>query len=71
MGSSIHIEDLLEKTGLNDTDIFIIQDDENTKKITVFNLRSGLVQDTEEPSEHRIYSSKKVNDLLDSLKSIN
>ena len=69
MGSSIHIEDLLEKTGLNDTDIFIIQDDENTKKITVFNLRSGLVQDTEEPSEHRIYSSKKVNDLLDELKA--
>lgn len=68
MGSQIHIQNLLEKINISDTDILIIQDEENTKQITVYNLRSGLIQDNEEPSVSRIYSSQKVNELIDEIK---
>lgn len=64
MTNSIEIQSLIEKTSVEDNNIIIIEDSEDTKKITVTNLRKGLIQDTEYPSSDRLYSSEKVNTLL-------
>lgn len=72
MDNSIGIQDMIEKTSVEDNNIMIIQDNDDTKRITITNLRKGLIQDTEYPSSDRIYSSEKVNSLLqDNTDSVN
>lgn len=63
----IFMSDLLEKTVIDDTDILVIEDVENTKKVIFRNLRMSLIEDNENPASHRIYSSKKVSDLISEL----
>ena len=63
----IFMSDLLEKTAIDDTDILVIEDVENTKKVIFRNLRMSLIEDNENPASHRIYSSKKVSDLISEL----
>lgn len=60
----IFISDLLEKTSIDNTDIMIIEDSENTKKVIFRNLKTSLIEDNELPASHRIYSSKKIDDLI-------
>ena len=60
----IFIEDLLEDTVVEDTDLLIIEDKDNTKKIIFRNLRISLINDEDTASPVRIYSSKKVEDLV-------
>lgn len=67
MNVGIFITDLLEKTRVDDTDLLLIEDVENTKKVMFRNLRISLIEDNESPASHRIYSSQKVNELIQSL----
>lgn len=63
----VKLADLLEKTLLSETDIFIIQDSENTKKITLKNLILSCIKDNEVPAAYRIYSSEKIQKMIDEL----
>lgn len=62
----IQLQNLLEKTLAEQDDILIVQDSENAKKIKLINLILSMVKDNEQPAEYRIYSSKKVQSILDS-----
>lgn len=61
----IFISDLLESTKVADTDLLLMEDRENTKNITFRNLRISLINDYDQASETRIYSSKKVQELVE------
>lgn len=64
--SSIYLDELLEKTTVDDSDILIVEDTENTKKVSFRNLRLALIDDNETPAAHRVYSSEKVAQLIES-----
>lgn len=62
--NKIGLEDLIEKEKLSDEDIFLIQDEENTKKVSFRDLRDSLIDDNELPSIHRMYSSQKLDEAI-------
>ena len=62
--NKIGLKDLIEKGKLSDEDILIIQDEDNTKRISFRNLRDSLIDDNELPSIHRIYSSYKLDNAI-------
>lgn len=62
--NSVFLHELLETKTVNDTDILVIEDLENTKKITARNLRTAFIHDAEAPADNRIYSSEKVTSLV-------
>ena len=63
--NKIGLHDLIEKDKLADEDIILIEDDENTKRISFRNLRDSLITDNELPSEHRMYSSMKLHTAIE------
>lgn len=65
--SLIGIEELIESEGLSENDLFIVEDSQNTKKIKFKTLVRSLITDEESPASHRVYSSKKVDDLVSQL----
>ena len=65
--SVIFLSDLLESDTISDSDILIIEDKDNTKKITFRNLIKSIIEDNEVESFTRIYSSKKIVDLFTNL----
>ena len=67
--SSIYIDELLEKTTVDDSDILIIEDTDNTKKVSFRNLRLALIEDNETPASHRVYSSSKVEEMINTVKA--
>lgn len=67
--NKIGFSDLLEKANLADDDIIVIEDGENTKRISFKNFRKSLISDWELPSTSRIYSSYKLNTAIDSFQS--
>lgn len=62
--NKMFIKELLEKVKLSDDDIMIVEDSTNTKRVSFRNLRDSLISDNELPSEHRMYSSKKLDDAI-------
>lgn len=62
--NKLGLHELIEKTDLSDEDILIVQDEENTKKISFRDLRDSLIDDNELPSTHRLYSSYKLNEAI-------
>lgn len=68
MNVGIFITDLLEKERIDDTDILLVEDLENTKKVLFRNFRISLISDKEAPSNYRIYSSQKVHQLIDEIR---
>lgn len=68
MNVGIFITDLLEKERIDDTDILLVEDLENTKKVLFRNFRSSLISDKEAPANYRIYSSQKVQQLIDDIR---
>ena len=62
--NKIGLHELIEKTKLSDEDIIILEDEENTKKISFRNLRDSLIDDEELPSTHRMYSSHKLDTAI-------
>lgn len=65
--NEINAKDLLEKTNLNETDIFIVQDDQNTKKVTLRNFILSIIKDNELATEYRIYSAAKIQKMIDTI----
>lgn len=63
----IFMTDLLEQTKANDSDLLLIEDVENTKKITFRNFRISMISDNEAPASFRLYSSKKIKSLIDEI----
>ena len=63
--NKLGLDELIEKTALSDEDIIVVQDEENTKRISFRNLRDSLIDDDELPSTHRIYSSHKLNAAIE------
>ena len=63
--NKLGLHELVEKTELEDNDIIVVQDEENTKRISFRNLRDSLIDDEELPSNHRIYSSQKLNAAIE------
>ena len=63
--NKIGLSDLIEKTKLTDDDIIVIEDSENTKRVSFRNLRDSLIDDNELPSEHRMYSSHKLDQTFE------
>lgn len=61
----VNISDLLEKEIIDDFNLMIVEDEYNTKQVTFRNLRMSLVQDNESPANFRIYSSQKVQKMID------
>lgn len=68
MNVGIFITDLLEKERIDDTDILLVEDLENTKKVLFRNFRISLISDKEAPANYRIYSSQKVQQLIDEIR---
>lgn len=65
--SEIKIEDLLEKIDIEDDNLIIVEDEEDTKKSYVLELKKAFSGDYSEPQLYKFYSSSKVNELLNSL----
>ncbi len=64
----IKIADLLDKEQLDETDVLIIEDEQNTKKVSIRNLIMSIIKDNDVPTNYRIYSSEKTQKLFDSVK---
>ena len=67
--SLINIQDLIEKKNAIDSDLLIIQDQDDTKKIALQDLVLSIIKDNELPGEARLYSSKKINELIEEIKN--
>lgn len=63
----IFFEDLLEKTRADDSDILVLEDVDNTKKIKFRNFRQSLIDDNEAPANYRLYSSTKIQSMIDEI----
>lgn len=60
------IEDLAQKLDIEDDNLIIVEDIEDTKKSTISELKKNFLGDYEkEPSETTFYSTKKMEDILD------
>lgn len=62
--SEIRINDLSEKIGIGDANLFIVEDDEDTKKSNIRELKKSFLGDYNDPDEYKFFSSKKVMALL-------
>lgn len=63
----IYIRDLLEKKVIEETDIMIIEDSTNTRRVTVENFVKSITKDDDIPTKYRIYSSEKIQTMIDDL----
>lgn len=66
--SRIEIEDLAEKNGIEDTNLMIVEDSEDTKKTTVYEMKKAFSGDNFVPAENKFYSSKKIEEINDDIK---
>lgn len=62
------ISELLPKDIVNDTDILMVEDLENTKQVTFANLRKSLISDNENAANTRLWSSEKTQTELSNAK---
>ena len=65
--SEIRIEELSEKTNIDDSNLIIVEDAEDTKKSTVLELKRAFIGDSENPSQYKVYSSKYMKEIINSL----
>lgn len=63
----IFVRDLLEKKAIEENDLMIIEDKENTKKTTVKNFLISMIQDDEIPTRYRIYSAEKIMGIINDI----
>lgn len=62
------ISDLLKKLEIEDHNLIIVEDDEDTKQSTISELKKCFSGDYKDPSDMTFYSSKKVEEFMDSFK---
>lgn len=63
----IQISDMLAKTSLNDTDLLIVEDTQNTKKMTIIEFVKNIIKDNDVPTEYRLWSSLKLQTVIDTM----
>lgn len=64
----IYVRDLLYKEIIDETDLMIIEDSQNTKYTTVRDFTKSIIKDDDIPTKYRIYSSLKIQEMMDDLK---
>lgn len=64
----IQISDMLDKNSLSDDDLLIVEDSQNTKKMTIINFVKAIIKDNDVPTEYRLYSSLKLQNMIDQMK---
>ena len=70
--SEIRIEELTEKTNIDDSNLIIVEDNDDTKKSTVLELKRAIIGDSADPSQYKVYSSEYIHEIINSiLASIN
>lgn len=62
--NDVGISELENTTEIEDSSLFIVEDAQNTKTITLTALRRNLISDTDVPSDTKVYSSQKMNQLI-------
>ena len=62
------ISDLEKKIEIEDSNLIIVEDDEDTKQSTVGELKKCFSGDYKEPSDMNFYSSKKIENIMDDFK---
>lgn len=62
------IEDLVNKLDIEDSNLIIVEDSEDTKKSTILELKKNFAGDYNTPSDSKFYSSLKIKNLLDEIK---
>ena len=65
--TTIKIAEMLERTNIADTDLMIVEDDIDTKRATVKELKRAFNGDGLEPDQYKFYSSRQVKDMIDSV----
>lgn len=63
----IQISDMLSKTSLADDDLLIVEDNQNTKKMTIIEFVKNIIKDNDVPTEYRIWSSLKLQTIIDEM----
>ena len=69
MDLETRIEDLLEKNDIEDSNLIIVEDKEDTKKATIEELKKSLIGDNKSPSPILFYSTKYLASMLDKIVS--
>lgn len=64
----IQIADMLAKTSLAEDDLLIVEDSQNTKKMTIIEFVKNIIKDNDVPTEYRIWSSLKLNNIIEEMK---
>ena len=65
--SRIKIAELLDINEINDDNLIIVEDSEDTKKAKIRDLKNTLSGDFYSPSLYRFYSSAKIEELINAL----
>ena len=65
--SRVKIAELLEIHDINDDDLMIVEDEEDTKQSTVKTFKQALSGDFFDPSRYRFYSSMYMDDMIKTL----
>lgn len=64
---TIRIAEMLEKTNIEDDNLMIVEDDIDTKRATVKELKRAFNGDGLTPDSYKFYSSKKIDELVNGL----
>lgn len=64
MSYDLGIKELQEKKNLEDQDLFIVEDEQNTKKVKLRDIITSIIKDDELPTEERIYSALKIKEMI-------
>ena len=67
MATTIRIAEMLEKTNIEDENLMIVEDEIDTKRTTIKELKRALSGDGFSPDRYKFYSSEKVQSLINSL----
>lgn len=65
--TTIRIAEMLEKTNIEDDNLMIVEDDIDTKRTTIKELKRAFNGDGLSPDSYKFYSSKYVMDLINSV----
>lgn len=64
LSNDVGIDELDNVTEIGDTALIILEDEQNTKTMTISAFRKNLISDDDAPSDSKIYSSKKMEEKI-------
>lgn len=67
--NDVGIVELDNTTEVPDTALFIVEDDQSTKSISLESLRRNLITDDDSPSDTKVYSSEKIRSMIEQNKT--